>query len=82
MQQSHGYWLDLVSGTVDSNEINYNQTSRPDIAASFVSRFNATTHFDLPAMSDERPAEAKPERFEQWFYLDKEGRLIEENVVG
>ncbi|KAL3435583.1 inorganic pyrophosphatase [Aspergillus tetrazonus] len=82
VQQSHGYWLDLVSGTVDSNEINYNQTSRPDIAASFVSRFNATTHFDLPAVSDERPAEAKPERFEQWFYLDKKGRLIEENVVG
>ncbi|KAL4822064.1 inorganic pyrophosphatase [Aspergillus spinulosporus] len=82
VQQSHGYWLDLISGIVDSNEINYNQTSRPEIAGSFVSRFNTTARFGLPAVSDERPAEAKPERFERWFYLDEEGRLIEENVVG
>ncbi|KAL5052197.1 hypothetical protein BDW71DRAFT_202324 [Aspergillus fruticulosus] len=82
VQQSHGYWLDLVSGSVDSNEINYNQTSRPDITGSFVSRFNATARFSLPAESDERPAGPKPERFEQWFYLDGAGRLIGENVVG
>ncbi|KAL4999347.1 inorganic pyrophosphatase [Aspergillus recurvatus] len=80
--QSHGYWLDLVGGTVDSNEINYNQTSRPDITGSFVPRSNATARFSLPAKSAEWPAEMKPERFEQWFYLDGSGRLIEENVVG
>ncbi|KAL2830849.1 inorganic pyrophosphatase [Aspergillus cavernicola] len=82
VEQSHGYWLDLVKGNVDSNEINYNQTSRPDIKHSFVSKRKATYQFDLPAASDEEPAAPRPERFDQWFYLDKEFRLIEENVVG
>jgi inorganic pyrophosphatase len=27
IKSSHGYWEDLVRGKVDSNEINYNQTS-------------------------------------------------------
>ncbi|KAL4918734.1 inorganic pyrophosphatase [Aspergillus aurantiobrunneus] len=80
--QSHGFWLDLVKGTVDTGEINYNQTSRPDIPHSFISKSSATDRLGLPAESDEKPAAPKPARFEQWFYLDKEFQLIEENVVG
>ncbi|RDW70678.1 Inorganic pyrophosphatase [Aspergillus mulundensis] len=79
--QSHTYWLDLVKGAVDSNEINYNQTSRPDIPGSFVSRYNATAHLGLPAQSDELPAQPKLERYEQWFYLDGGYGVIGENVV-
>ncbi|KAL3466844.1 inorganic pyrophosphatase [Aspergillus heterothallicus] len=81
VEQSHGYWLDLIKGTVDSNEINYNQTSRPDIKESYVSKCKAMD-FGIPAESDEKPAAAKLKRFEQWFYLDEEFALIEANVVG
>ncbi|KAL4781766.1 inorganic pyrophosphatase [Aspergillus varians] len=81
VENSHGYWLGLVKGEVDSNKINYNQTSRPDIADSFVSRYHATNLFGIPAESDEKPATAKPKRYEQWFYLDEDYKLIEENVV-
>ncbi|KAL2796002.1 inorganic pyrophosphatase [Aspergillus keveii] len=81
VEQSHGYWLDLIKGEVDSNEINYNQTSRPDIKGSYVSKCKATD-FGIPDESDEKPAAEKLKRFEQWFYLDEDFQLIEENVVG
>ncbi|KAL4950985.1 inorganic pyrophosphatase [Aspergillus filifer] len=81
IEESHGFWLDLVKGAVDTNEINYNQTSRPDIMTSFVPSSNATSVFDIPVESDEKPAEPKPARYDQWFYLDEDFQLIEENVV-
>ena len=81
VEQSHSYWLDLVKGNVDSNEINYNQTSRRDIKHSLVSRHETTCLFDLPAKSNEKPAAPRPKRFDQWFYLDEEFKLIEKNVV-
>lgn len=75
--ESHEYWLDLVKGAVDTGSINYNQTSRPDIRKSYVSRCSATAQLDLPAESDIKPAAPKPERFNQWFYLDEDFQLIE-----
>ncbi|KAJ0424266.1 inorganic pyrophosphatase [Aspergillus carlsbadensis] len=81
VEQSHGYWLDLIKGEVDSNEINYNQTSRPSIKGSYVSKCEATD-LGIPSESDEKPASEKLKRFEQWFYLDEDFQLIEENVVG
>ena len=41
----------------------------------------AADRFDLPAESNEKPAASKPKRFDQWFYLDEDFKLIEENVV-
>ncbi|ROT38941.1 inorganic pyrophosphatase [Sodiomyces alkalinus F11] len=81
VETGHAYWLDLVKGAVDTNTINYNQTSRPDIRESYVSRCEATLRLGLPAASDEKPAAPKLERFQQWFYLDSTLKLIEENVV-
>ncbi|KAL3449250.1 inorganic pyrophosphatase [Aspergillus insuetus] len=81
VEQSHGYWLDLIKGEVDSNEINYNQTSRPGIKGSYVSKCKAMD-FGIPSESDEKPAVEKLKRFEQWFYLDEDFQLIGENVVG
>ncbi|OJI99423.1 hypothetical protein ASPVEDRAFT_187574 [Aspergillus versicolor CBS 583.65] len=81
VKESHGFWLDLVKGKVDTGEINYNQTSRPDIPHSFVPKQAATDRFDIPAESDEKPAAPRPARYDQWFYLDKDFNLIEENVV-
>ncbi|KAL2872487.1 inorganic pyrophosphatase [Aspergillus lucknowensis] len=81
VEQGHRYWLDLVRGNVDSNEINYNQTSRPDIRHSFIPSHEATRRLGLPPKSNEESAAPKPARFEQWFYLDEDFQLIEENVV-
>ncbi|KAL3472052.1 inorganic pyrophosphatase [Aspergillus californicus] len=78
--QSHGYWLDLVKGNVDSNEINYNQTSRPDIPQSFLSRCDPLP-VGVANRSDPKPDGPRLARFDQWFYLDEEFALIEENVV-
>ncbi|KAH7368769.1 inorganic pyrophosphatase [Plectosphaerella cucumerina] len=77
VEESHGYWLDLVKGAVPTGSINYNQTSRPDIRKSYVSKCAATAQLGLPAESNIKPAAAKPERFNQWFYLDEDFQLIE-----
>ncbi|OQE16333.1 hypothetical protein PENFLA_c028G02188 [Penicillium flavigenum] len=81
VEKGHGYWLDLVKGKVDSNEINYNQTSRPSIPDSFVPSRAAVRRLDIPAKSDPKRAAERPARFDQWFYLDEELGLIEGNVV-
>ncbi|KAL4879464.1 inorganic pyrophosphatase [Aspergillus karnatakaensis] len=81
VEKGHEYWLDLVKGNVDSNEINYNQTSRPSITHSFIPSREAVRRLDIPAKSDPKPAAERPARFDQWFYLDEEFQLIETNVV-
>ena len=70
IEESHGFWKELVKGEVDSNEINYNQTSQPDISASFVSRCEAGLRLDIPSESAPLPAAEKPEKCNWWYYLD------------
>lgn len=77
IEESHGYWLDLVQGNVDSNSINYNQTSRSDINASYIEASTTTKTFDLPTESNELPAEPKPTEYDQWYYLAGGVKLIE-----
>lgn len=77
IEESHGYWSDLISGSVDSNSINYNQTSRPDIAKSYVEASTTTEQFELPSESNELPAEPKPTEYDQWSYLAGGVKLIE-----
>lgn len=76
VEQSHGFWLDLIKGEVKSGKINYNQTSRPDISNSFISKCAATEELGLPAESAPEPAAEKPEQYDRWYYLDEEFQLI------
>lgn len=77
IKDSHGDWQDLVRGKVDSNEINYNQTSTSKYSNSFVRSRDATSRFNIPAESNALPAAEKPARYGQWFYLDADCKLIQ-----
>lgn len=77
ISESHGYWSDLIEGKVDSNEINYNQTSQPRIEGSYIDATRTTETFQLPAESRELPAEPKPTEYDQWYYLAGGVKLIE-----
>ena len=76
IEESHGFWKELISGEVDSNEISYNQASQPDVSASYVSRCEAGLRFDIPADSAPLPAVEKPEKYNHWYYLDEDFQLI------
>jgi inorganic pyrophosphatase len=71
--ESHGFWEELVAGTVDSNEINYNQTTLPELE----SYANDTAALDIPSESDIQLPASKPIRFNDWFYTRQETTLIE-----
>ena len=77
IKDSHGDWKDLVRGKVDSNEINYNQTSTKKYKKSFVRSKDATKKFNLPAKSSVLPAAERPAKYDQWFYLDGDYKLIQ-----
>lgn len=76
IEESHGFWEDLVVGSVDSNEINYNQTSQ-DSFDSFVSRCEATEAFDIPEEDKRKPAAEVPGKYTRWYYLDENFELTE-----
>jgi inorganic pyrophosphatase len=75
IEESHEFWKELIHGEVDSNEINYNQTSTKD-ADSYISKCETAVAFDIPNAAPE-PAAAKPEKYNYWYYLDKDFNLIE-----
>lgn len=76
IKSSHGDWQDLVRGKVDSNEINYNQTSTKSYK-SYVKSKDATKKFDIPAKSNILPAAERPAKYDLWYYLDKDSKLIQ-----
>ncbi|VZI20256.1 unnamed protein product [Fusarium fujikuroi] len=76
IKSSHGDWQDLVRGKVDSNEINYNQTSTKSYK-SYVKSKDATKKFDIPAKSNILPAAERPAKYDLWYYLDKDYKLIQ-----
>jgi inorganic pyrophosphatase len=76
IEESHGFWNDLVQGKEDSNEINYNQTSQTDLK-SYVGCKDATKKFKLPKKSKIETAAKKPEKYDSWYYLNAERELIE-----
>ncbi|KAF4977920.1 hypothetical protein FZEAL_5625 [Fusarium zealandicum] len=76
IKDSHSDWQDLVRGKVDSNEINYNQTSTKKYKKSFVRSKDATKKFELPAKSNILPAAERPEKYDLWYYLDEDYKLI------
>lgn len=77
IEESHGFWSDLVNGQVDSNSINFNQTSQSKIKESFIASADATQSFDIPSDSKELPAQPKPSEYDQWYYLAGDVKLIE-----
>lgn len=76
IKSSHGDWQDLVRGKVDSNEINYNQTSSKSYK-SYVKSKDATKKFGLPVEPKILPAAERPAKYDLWYYLDKDYKLIE-----
>ncbi|SPO06497.1 related to IPP1 - Inorganic pyrophosphatase, cytoplasmic [Cephalotrichum gorgonifer] len=76
LEDSHGFWKELVGGKVDPNEINYNQTS-VDSIDSFISRCKTNAEFDIPKKNAKKPAAPVPEKYTWWYYLDADYKLIE-----
>ena len=76
MSESHGYWLNLMKGKTNPGKIALNQTSQKTYCRSYIPAGNTTQAFDIPAKSNILPAEAMPEEYSQWFYLDKNFELI------
>ncbi|KAK8004802.1 inorganic pyrophosphatase [Apiospora arundinis] len=78
VEQGHTWWAELKQGkAVDSNEINYNQTSDPAVGRSYVESSAATAKFGIPASSAVEASAAKPVEYERWYYLDSDRKLIE-----
>ena len=76
IHESHGFWSDLVNGNVDSNSINYNQTSQTNISKSYISASTTESQFEIPK-ANELPAKAKPQKYNSWYYLLGKSELIE-----
>lgn len=76
LEESHGFWQELVEGSVDSNQINYNQTAS-ECLDSFISRCNATKELDIPAEDAKDSAAEVPKEYTWWYYLDENHDLIE-----
>jgi inorganic pyrophosphatase len=78
LQESHEWWQELVSGQAeDSNEINFNQTSMANIAESYVASEDANEELKIPMWSTYGEAVMKPERFQQWYFVDAEEGTFE-----
>jgi inorganic pyrophosphatase len=76
VEESHGFWMELVAGTVDTNEINYNQTSTERLD-SYIKASETESEFEIPAQ-EILPAEPVPAVYQEWVYLDDEYELIEQ----
>jgi len=71
--ESHGFWKELVTGEVDANEINFNQTTDAELE----SYVQDTGIFEIPDEDDILPAAERPDRYDDWFYLKQEASLVE-----
>ncbi|OLN86892.1 Inorganic pyrophosphatase 3 [Colletotrichum chlorophyti] len=77
IEESHNTWAELIKGRVDSNEINYNQTSRSDVNESYIEKGSTTKKFRIPGESRTEPTAPKPEKYDRWYYLDSNSSLVE-----
>lgn len=76
LEESHGFWEELVAGSVDTGKINYNQTSQEDLE-SFVSRCDTYEELGIPRKNAKEKAAPVPEKYTWWYYLDEDHKLIE-----
>lgn len=71
-----------MAGNVDTNEINYNQTSLPDLEGSYVQAEDAFGGFEIPRESEvEEPAEV-PESARAWAFLDGNFEVVAQGPEG
>jgi inorganic pyrophosphatase len=77
IQESHEYWLDLMKGKTVAKKINREQTSNPKWCKTYVEKAATTEKFGIPAESRIDEAAKKPEKYQYWYYLDEEFKLIE-----
>lgn len=78
--ESHEFWKELVTGDVDSNEINYNQTTMADLE-SYISPEDANDELDILTESDVEDAADVPEEALVWAYLDGNYELVEQGTA-
>lgn len=71
-----------MAGEVDSNEINYNQTSQPEIGVSYIDPEDAGDELDIPREDDKEAAAEVPEEALRWSYLDGNYALVEQGASG
>lgn len=68
----------MVGGQVDTNEINYNQTSLPDVEGSYLVAADAYDELDIPRESSKEGAAEVPEEARAWSYLDGNYEVVEQ----
>ncbi|EHK46961.1 hypothetical protein TRIATDRAFT_298819 [Trichoderma atroviride IMI 206040] len=79
--ESHGFWKDLISGKEDPGKISISQTSQPSICSSYISSKDATDEFDLPKKSKIEPAAMRPAKYDKWYYIDENFRILPEQLI-
>ncbi|KAK1239913.1 hypothetical protein MKX08_007355 [Trichoderma sp. CBMAI-0020] len=79
--ESHGFWKDLISGKEDPGKISISQTSQPSICNSYISSKDATDEFDLPKKSKIEPAAPRPAKYDKWYYIDENFRVLPEQLI-
>jgi inorganic pyrophosphatase len=75
IEESHGFWMNLVNGMAEAGKIEFAQTSQGGLD-SYTSCEEATKKFDLPKKSKPGKAAEKPAKFNGWFYYSAEGKLL------
>jgi inorganic pyrophosphatase len=66
-----------VKGHIDSNTINFNQTTHSDFIG-YTEPSKTTATFDIPSKSNVLPDEPKPSKFNDWYYLYAGAKLVEQ----
>ncbi|KAM0449836.1 hypothetical protein ACHAO4_007136 [Trichoderma viride] len=79
--ESHGFWKDLISGKEDPGKISISQTSQPDVCKSYIESKDATDEFDLPKKSKIEAAAPRPAKYDKWYYIDENFRILPEQVI-
>lgn len=74
---SHTLWRDLIRGKTTVEKINRWQTSNKRWCKTYIASENATARFDLPAVSNVKPAAPRASEYDQWYYLDADFKPIE-----
>ncbi|KAM0481923.1 hypothetical protein ACHAPX_003255 [Trichoderma viride] len=79
--ESHGFWKDLISGKEDPGKISISQTSQTSVCNSYIASKDATDEFDLPKKSKIEPAAPRPAKYDTWYYIDENFRILPEQVI-
>ena len=77
LPQGYEWWIDLVAGRIDPDGLAVNQTSFEEFD-SYVTPSETGKEFEIPAENDVQPAAAKPTEYDEWYYLDEDLQLIQQ----